>query len=94
MRIRSSGSAMPAHGIENAVLGDLHGMVHDLVEDFVFALEVMVEATFAELQRRGDIVHGSGIVAALLEQASGGAQDFLPGIEHGLAGHRPDMVNS
>ena len=77
-----------AHGIEDALLGDLHGMVHDLVQDFVFALEVVVEAALAELERGGHIVHGSGVVAALLEQAGGSAQDFLPGVEHGLAGHR------
>jgi hypothetical protein len=76
------------HRIQDAFLGDLHGVVHDLEQDFVFALKVVIEAAFAELERGGDVVHGSGIVAPLLEQAGGGAQDFLPGIEHGLAGHR------
>ena len=80
-RRRLTGSAMPRTEIEQRVLRDLHGVVHDFVEDFIFALEVVVEAALAELERAGDVVHGSRVVAALLEQAGGGAQDFLPGVD-------------
>ena len=45
--------------------------------DFVLGLEVMIETAFGELERSGDIVHGSGIVSLLLKQAGGGAENFL-----------------
>ncbi len=77
-----------AHRSQHAILGDLHGVVHDLEQDFVFALKVMVEAALAELERRRDVVHRSGVVAALLKQAGGRAQNFLPGIDQSLASHR------
>ena len=79
---------MPRTGREHALLRDLHGVVHDLEQDFVFALKVVVEAAFAEFERGGDVVHRSRVVAALLEQAGGGAQNFLPGIDDSFAGHR------
>ena len=82
------GSHDAAHGTDDQFLGDLHGMVHDLEQDFVLALEMMVEATLAEFEGGGDVVHGSGVVSALLKQASGGAQDFLPGINRSFAWHR------
>src|ERR1043166_7815472 len=77
-----------AYWSEDTFLSDLHGMVHDLEQDFIFALEMMVEAALAELESRGDVVHRGGIVAALLEQAGGGAQNLLPGIYQGFARHR------
>jgi len=77
-----------AHGTEHALLRDLHGVIHDLEEDLVFALEVVIETAFAELESSGDVVHGGGVIAALLEEASGGAEDFLAGIDESLAGHR------
>ena len=85
---------MRADRSEHAFLGDLHGVVHDLEKDFVFALKVMVEAALAELERGGDVVHGSGVVSALLKQARGGAQDFLPGINRSLRESSRAMVNS
>ena len=54
-------------GIEHALVCDLHGMVHDFEQDLVLALKVVVEAAFAQLESGSDIVHGSGVVAALLE---------------------------
>jgi len=56
-------------------------MAHDVEEDFVFALKVVVEAAFAELKRRGNIVHGGRVVAPLLKEASSSAQDLLAGID-------------
>jgi len=82
------GSGIPRTGLMTRSLRDVHGVVHDLEQDFVFALEVVVEAAFAQLEGGGDIVHGRGIVSALLEQAGGGAQNFLPGIDYGFACHR------
>ena len=76
------------HWLEHALLGDLHGMVHDLEQDFVFTLEVVVEASLAQLECGGDIVHRRGVVPALLKQPCGGAQNFLPGVDDGVAGHR------
>ena len=78
----------PADGSDYALLRDLHGMVHDLEQDFVLALKVVIEAALAELERGGDVVHGSRVVAALLKQAGGRTQNFLPGIDHRLASHR------
>src|SRR5208283_4236452 len=77
-----------AHRSEHTLLGNLHGVVHDLEQDFVLALKMVVQTAFAELESGGDVVHGSGVVASLLKQAGGSAQDFLPGVNHGLAGHR------
>ena len=75
-------------GFEHALLRDLHGMVHDLEQDFVLALKVVVEPAFAELERGGDVVHRGCVISALLKQPGGGAQNFLPGIDHSLASHR------
>src|SRR5579871_4111295 len=77
-----------ARGSQDALLGDLHCVVHDLEENFVLALKVMIETALAELECGGDIVHRGRIVSALLEEAGGGSQDFLPGINQGLARHR------
>ena len=65
------------HWIEHPLLRDLHGMVHDLVQDFVFALEVVVEASLAQFERGGHIVHRGRVVSALLKQACGGAQNLV-----------------
>ncbi len=56
-----------ANRIEHTLLGDLHGVVHDLVQDFVFTLKVMIEAAFAQLERGGNVVHGGSVVTALLK---------------------------
>jgi hypothetical protein len=45
---------------------------------------VVIEAALGKLERGGDIVHGSGIVSALLKEAGGGAQDFLAGLLTGF----------
>ena len=63
-------------------------MVHDLEENLILALEVVIETALTELERRRDIVHRRGIVTALLEQPRCGAQNFLPGINQSLASHR------
>jgi hypothetical protein len=58
---------------------------------------VMIKAALRELERGGDIVHGSGVVSALLKKASGGAQDFLAGFLSrfggGFAKYHPEMVS-
>src|SRR5579864_4492308 len=77
-----------AYWSEDTFLSDLHGVVHDLEQDFIFTLEMMVQAALAELESRGDVVHRGGVVAALLEQAGGGAQNLLPGIYRSFARHR------
>jgi hypothetical protein len=38
---------------------------------------VVIEAALGELERGGDIVHGSGIVSLLLKKAGGSAENFL-----------------
>ena len=78
----------PAHRSDHTILRDLHRMVHDLEQDFVFALKVVVESALTELERRRDVVHRRGVIAALLKQTRGRTQDFLPGLDHRLAGHR------
>ncbi len=76
------------NGGEDALLGDLHGVIHDFEKDFVLALKVVIEAALAEFQGAGDVIHGGGVIAALLKQARGSAQNFLPGIDRGFAWHR------
>ena len=53
-------------------------MVHQVEENLVFALEMVIQPALAELQSGRNIIHGSGVVSTLLEEAGGGAQDFLP----------------
>ena len=55
------------HGIQHALLGNLHGMVHDLEQDFILAMEMMVKAALAQFERRRDIIHGSSVIASLLK---------------------------
>src|SRR5215831_732817 len=64
-------------GLDHALLGDVHGVAHDVEEHLVFALEVMVEASLAELERGGYVVHRRRVVAALLEEARGGTENIL-----------------
>src|SRR5271167_2972939 len=73
--------------VEDALLGDVESVVHQIEEDFVLALEMMVEAAFAELEGRGYVVHRGGVVALLLEKTSGNPQNLLAWIENGLASH-------
>jgi hypothetical protein len=54
-------------------------MRHDVEQDFVFRLEVVIEAALGKLEGGGNIVHGSGIVSLLLKEPGGGSQDFLAG---------------
>jgi len=82
-----------AHHIDDPFLGDVHGMRHDVEQDFVFRLEVVIEAALGKLERGGDIVHGSGIVSALLKEAGGGAQDFLARFDGSFAERHPEMVS-
>ena len=46
-----------AHGIDHAFLRDVHGMVHQIKQDFVFALEMVVEPALAQLERCRHVVH-------------------------------------
>jgi hypothetical protein len=52
---------------------------HDVEQDFVLRLKVVIEAALGEFEGGGDIVHGSGIVSLLLKESGGGAQDFPAG---------------
>ncbi len=83
LRIRDT-----AHRIYNALLREVHGVVHDLEENFVFALKVVVEATLTEFESPGYIIHGGGVVTALLKKARRRPQDFLTGIHQCFSGHR------
>src|SRR5262249_31436510 len=65
---------------------------HQVEEDFVFALKMMIEPAFAELERGGYVIHRSGVVSLLLKQARGGAQDFLARIGDGFTGHRMKII--
>src|SRR6202167_968912 len=71
------GSVDAPHHIDHLFLGDVHGVRHDVKQNLVFRLKVMIEATLGELERGGDIVHRSGVIALLLKEARSGAQDFL-----------------
>src|SRR5205807_3217880 len=75
-------------------LRDFHGVIHDVEENLVLAAKMMVEPAFAELERRGNIVHGSGVVPLLAEEAGGGTQDFLAGVGNSFARHSRNMVNT
>jgi hypothetical protein len=77
-----------AHGIDHLLLSDIHGVVHDLEQYLVLALKVMVEAALAELERGRYVVHGGGVIAALLKKAGSRAQDFLPRVNQGFTSHR------
>ncbi len=90
-----------AHGVDHPFLGDIHGVFHEVEEDFVLALEVVIEAAFAELEGSGNIVHGGSIVPLLLKQAGGSAQNLLARVGRGFAGHHfglyflcPDRIKS
>ena len=37
------------YGVNDPLLGDVHGMVHQVEEDFVFALKMMVKPALTEL---------------------------------------------
>jgi len=82
------------HRVDHLFFGDVHGVAHDVEEDLVFALKMVVEATLAQLESGGDVVHGSRVVTALLKKAGGGPQDFLTGVDQGLADHEVVMVNT
>jgi hypothetical protein len=73
--------------VDHTLFGNVHGVRHDVVEDLVLRLEVVVEAALRELERGGDVVHGGGVVALLLEQAGGSAQNFLAGFNGSFAEH-------
>ena len=86
--------AEPFFGIRNATcaiddpfLGNVHRMGHDVKEDFVFALKMVIKPAFRKFEGRGDVVH-RGSVVTLLKKAASGMQDFLAGINGGVAGHR------
>ena len=59
-------------------------MLHNVEQDFVFRLEVMIEAALGKLERGGHIIHGGGIVSLLLKKARGGTKDFLAGFLPGF----------
>src|SRR5437588_1294248 len=83
-----------AHRRQHPRLRDFHGVIHDVEENLVLAAKMMVEPAFAELERRGNIVHGSGVVPLLAEEAGGGTQDFLAGVGNSFARHSRNMVNT
>jgi hypothetical protein len=77
-----------AHWVDHALLGDVHGVIHQIEKDFILALEMMVETAFAQLQRGRNVVHRGRVVAALLEKACCGMQDVLARVGGGFASHR------
>ena len=80
------GTRDAADGIDHTLLREVHGMVHDLEQDFILALKVVVKAALAQFECSGYVVHRGGIVAALLEQARSRPQDFLAGIRRCFLG--------
>jgi hypothetical protein len=68
------------HGLLHLIFGDLHGVLHDVEEDLVFALKVVIESALAELEGGGEIIHGSGIVAALAKQLGGSVENVVTGV--------------
>ena len=73
--------------INHSLLRDVHRVIHQVEQNFIFALEMMIEPSFAKLQGCRHVVHGGGIVASLLKEASRGTENFLARINSGLAGH-------
>jgi len=65
------------HHVDDPIFRDLHGVRHDVKQNFVFRLEVVIKAALGKLERGGHIVHGRGIVSALLKKARSRAQNFL-----------------
>lgn len=72
--------------IEHPRFGDVHGVVHQAEQNFVFALKMVIEAALAQLERSGNVVHRGGVVALQLKQARCRPKDFLPWIR-AIAGH-------
>jgi RNA polymerase sigma factor (sigma-70 family) len=62
-------------------------MRHDVKQDLVLGLEMVIEPTLRQLQGSRYIVHGRGIVTLLLKQAGGSAKDFLTRFDGSLAWH-------
>jgi hypothetical protein len=77
----------PARNTNHSFFGDVHGVRHDVEKDFVFRLEVVVEASFGELERGGDIVHRRSVIALLLKKTSGSTKNFLARFNRGFAMH-------
>jgi hypothetical protein len=77
----NAGWVNTAHHIDDPLLGDRHGVRHDVEQDFIFGLKVVIEAALGEFERRRHIIHGSGIVSPLLKETGGGTQDFLARLE-------------
>src|SRR6185437_5669215 len=67
--------------LEHSLFRDVHGVVHQVKENFFLTLKMMIQAAFAQSQRGGDIVHGGGVISLLLKQASRGAEDLLSWVE-------------
>ena len=59
------------HGVDDPLLSDVQRVIHQVKQDLVFALEMMVQTSLAEFKRGSHIVHGSSVVALLLEKSSG-----------------------
>src|SRR5437762_12316072 len=76
-----------AHWVDHALLGDVHGMIHQIEKDLVLTLEMMVKAAFAQLQGSCNVVHRGRVVASLLEKARCGMQDVLARVGGSFASH-------
>src|SRR5579884_2881384 len=78
---------------DHPLLGEIHGMRHQVEKDFVFTLEMMVEPAFAQPQGRSDVVHRRAVITLLLKQARRGAQNFLARISRSFTGHGGQYTN-
>src|ERR1700704_5491725 len=47
----NAGCVDAAHNIDHARLGDIHSMRHDVKQDLVFRLKMVIEAAFGEFER-------------------------------------------
>ncbi len=66
------------HDVQNLLVEDIQSMIHDLEQDFILALEMVVQRSLAQIQGRGNILHRSGLVPALLEKPRGGSENVAP----------------
>src|ERR1700736_1153209 len=73
--------------LNHALLGDIHGLVHQVEQNLVLALKVVIEAALTEFQRGGNVIHRCAVVSLLLKQAGSSPQYVLPRISSGVAGH-------
>src|SRR5262249_20790982 len=83
------------HLRENALLEHVHPVVHDLDEQLLLALDVVIEAGLGEATRVRDFLDAGPLVALLADEPRGGLEDGpvlrggVVGASHGGASRLP-----